>query len=101
MLLFGLFINCLWVAEIESSRKLNSAKFKVIHKLEDRLLFRCFKEEENFYKTDKRKDFSTIEKCVPYLTSVFYLTLILFQVNEDYDLVSQICRWFEMQSSEG
>jgi hypothetical protein len=69
----GIAINVIWYFFIESCKKLNGAKFQVIHKMEKELPYAPFKEEEKIYKEDKRLDFSTIEKWIPIVFCVVYL----------------------------
>ena len=64
VLIFGILINICWFLLIQSYKKLNSAKFKIIQEMERNLPYQCFAAEEEYYKQDKRKEFSDIEKYV-------------------------------------
>ena len=55
----------LWILQIQSYKKLNQAKFKVIAEMEKQLPIAIYAEEEKIYKKDKRIDFSDIEIWVP------------------------------------
>lgn len=79
LLLFGILVNFLWINMISSYKKLNSAKFKVIHELEENLPYPCFKKEEEFYKSMGRSDFSIIEKYIPRLLITIYSVAFLYE----------------------
>ena len=65
LLILGTVIAFVWRASIESYQKLNAAKFKVINKVEKQLPIQIFTDEWKYYKEDKRRDFSDIEKRLP------------------------------------
>lgn len=79
LLLFGILVNFLWINMIASYKKLNSAKFKVIHELEENLPYQCFKKEEEFYKSMGRSDFSIIEKYIPWLLITMYFLAFVYE----------------------
>ncbi|MBR1480223.1 MAG: hypothetical protein IJ599_05055 [Alphaproteobacteria bacterium] len=80
-LILGVLINICWFLLLQSYKKLNSAKFKVIQEVERNLPYQCFTAEERYYKQDKRKDFSAIEKCVPIVIIICYLIVFLEGLN--------------------
>ncbi len=62
----GILLAVTWRALIISYKKLNSAKFKVINKIEkDYLPVHPYVDEYEYYQQDGRKDFSTIEQNIP------------------------------------
>lgn len=61
----GIVVNCVWIYLLVFYKKLNVAKFKVIQEMEKEISYRCFSNEEDFYKADNRKDFATIERWIP------------------------------------
>lgn len=78
LLFFGICINCLWIELIKSYRDLNNAKFKVIHGMEQQLCCKCFKQEEEIYKTIKRQSITNIEKRLPYLIMGLYGIMLIY-----------------------
>lgn len=68
-------LNFWWSSHITSSIKLNRAKFKVIHEMEEELPYAPFKREERFYISDKRRDISSVEKYLPFLFIMLHLLI--------------------------
>lgn len=74
--LVGVLISLVWLKNICAYRELNSAKFKVIHELEEHLpasLFKC--EEEHYLR--KYHGLTSTEKFYPLIFSVLYIVLII------------------------
>ncbi len=67
----------IWITTIDSYRKLNTAKFKVIQRLEDSLEFKCFQIEERYLNDMKYLQLTKIEKNIPYLFIALNLILLL------------------------
>lgn len=74
----GGIICVIWSTNIDSFKKLNSAKFKVIHELENHLPAQIFKKEEEYlYKYHK---LTSIEKKIPYVFLIFYIILLVMSL---------------------
>jgi len=82
--LAGIAICFLWVQGVRSYKLLNSAKFEVIHTLEERLPVSPFKDEWTYLTKDgdgkKHKPFNEIEKRVPIVLGIMHGTQLLLQV---------------------
>lgn len=71
----GMLLCLSWISNLTSYKKLNNAKFKVIHDLEEHLPARTFTKEDehlNSYYT-----LVNLEKYIPYLFMILYGTIIL------------------------
>lgn len=79
--LAGITISIVWFQNIESYKKLNSAKFKVIQEMERKLPYAMFAQEEAYYKEAKRKDFTSFEKWVPLLFGALYFIFLVIAAN--------------------
>lgn len=68
----GIAVCAAWVAHINYFRDLNSAKFKVIHEIEDHLPAQCFKKEWDIYKGGNRAWLTAtrIDRVLPFLFMV-------------------------------
>jgi len=80
----GLSLSVVWYMNIESYRLLNSAKFKVIHEIEQELPYPCFDKEWQFRKTDNPSKayprFTQIEKFMPIMMGIIFVILLLVGV---------------------
>ena len=76
MSVLGILLCLAWMTNISSYKRLNSAKFKVIHELEEHLPARPFTREDNYlnghYKLAK------VEKYIPYLFILAYILTIVY-----------------------
>lgn len=75
----GIVISIVWIQSIASYRELNSAKFKVIHELEQSMpacLFRC---EQKYYE-GKRQGLSFTERWCPILFVALYSAVIAITI---------------------
>ena len=70
----GILLCIVWISNISSYKKLNSAKFKVIHKLEEQLPEKPFTNEDLYLKGNY--ELTKIEKVIPLLFIVSYLLII-------------------------
>jgi hypothetical protein len=77
----GIFISVNWRLAIESYQKLNAAKFGVIKKLEKQLPVQVFSDEQDLYKKDKRRSFTSIEEWIPLVFIVAYISIALWGVS--------------------
>lgn len=80
--IFGLIISIIFYFLINSYKQLNTAKFKIIHEIENDLPIKLFSREWDIL--GKWKDykkyypFSHIEKLIPFVFWVIYLLIILY-----------------------
>lgn len=72
--MIGRCLNSVWRAHLDAYRQLNSAKFKVIHDLEECLSHRCFKNEWDFVKKEGQvyKGLTNIEKRIANILDWLY-----------------------------
>jgi len=78
----GLLICCVWYVSIRSYRQLNSAKFEVIHEIEQQLPFACFVREWSILgrgkDTKKYLQLSRTEQYVPVLLGSPFLLVLAY-----------------------
>ena len=73
LLLIGTIISLLWFNHINSYKLLNAAKFRVIHKMERKLPFRVFYEEDiELRKEYYKKKITKLERYVPLTFMILY-----------------------------
>lgn len=73
-------IMCLaWAAMLSSYRKINTAKFEVIHELEAKLPAAPFRREKEIYEALRRRPLSQVEKSVPYVFMALYLAFVVLR----------------------
>jgi len=77
----GLLISILWFEMICNYRRLNKAKFDVIHEIEKRLPISLFKMEQDILERSKYRKLSKIENCVPLVFLIFYLAILAFTLS--------------------
>ena len=84
--ILGVLVCIIWYVNIRSYRQLNTAKFQVIHEMEERLSYSPYKIEwEILGKAhDYKKYFqlSRIEAYVPLILLLPYLTLIIYSIKK-------------------
>jgi hypothetical protein len=73
--LTGILISAVWYANINSFKKLNSAKFKVIHAIEHYLPLRIYQKEDEYLSGYYK--LTSCEKYVPFIFGTLYLVLIV------------------------
>ncbi len=82
--LIGLIISLFWFFLIEQYKKLNTAKFKVINKIEEKLPVMGFSFEWSLLKKGKERriywPLTHIEMLIPLFLSAVYLCLLLVTV---------------------
>ncbi len=87
VLLFGVLINIIWFCKINSYKRLNSAKFKVVNFVEKQLPIEVFNMEYKILKEGKHKNLSFYESCIPLVfITVFVLKMFIY----NFDLLKQI-----------
>jgi len=84
---FGLLVCASWLYTIFSYKQLNSIKFEVLHKLEEKLPFQFFAEE--WKHQDKYPRLTIVERTLPIAFGLLFLGFLV------YGLASAFC--FESQ----
>ena len=81
---FGLLLAVTWHGAIRSYRQLNTAKFKVLHELEEKLAFPFSRREWYLLAkgTDRKvyQQLTAVESRVPIIFGVFFLMLLLIEI---------------------
>lgn len=72
----GIIISIVWHKNIESYRSLNSAKFKVIHEIEEYMPARIYQKEDEYLKRNYYK-LTSVEKWIPFIFGILYVIIIL------------------------
>ncbi len=78
--LIGIATAILWKQNISYYRKLNEAKFKVIHEIEKSLPVDMFRLEHEHYRREKCNDATQIESKIPWLFGIAYALVLIIQV---------------------
>ncbi|MEM8565579.1 MAG: hypothetical protein AAGF85_03915 [Bacteroidota bacterium] len=82
--ILGLIICLIWAVNIRSYRKLNTAKFKIIHELETRLNYPGFTIEwEILGKGMDKKNYlqlTRVEALIPSILTIPFLTLSIYAI---------------------
>jgi len=80
----GLSLCLLWNINLDSHRRLNAGKFKVIHEIEQNLPFLCYEREwEIIGKGEKDKryfPFTKIEQYIPLILAIPYILLFAYSL---------------------
>jgi len=71
----GIFLSISWLSNISSYKRLNQAKFKVIHELEEHLPARPFTKEDEYL--NSYYTLTKLERYIPYLFIALYIIIIL------------------------
>ena len=78
----GTALSASWFIVIRSYRQLNSAKFNVLHQLEERLVFQFFKSEwdpaDQGQKSNKYWRLTVVEQSLPVIFALIFLTLVVY-----------------------
>ena len=75
----GLLVSIVWLKNINSFKQLNSAKFKVIHELEEFLPARIYQKEDEYLQKGYYK-LTAVEKWIPIIFGVLYVIIILISL---------------------
>jgi len=81
--LAGIFICILWILNIKSFRTLNSAKFKLLHKMEEQLPVKLFTDEWEYLDKGNKEGymrFSKIEQGIPIVFLILYIIIIVLMI---------------------
>jgi len=87
--IIGIFLCLSWVSNLASYKRLNSAKFRVIHELEEYLPARVFTKEDEYLKG--YYTLTKLERYIPYMFIILYgIILIIFLPSLIIDLLNNI-----------
>jgi hypothetical protein len=75
----GIVISVVWIQSIRSYEVLNSAKFKVIHELEQSMPASLFKFEKKHYE-GKRHGLASKERWCPVMFLLIYYVIVAFTI---------------------
>ncbi len=81
--LFGILLCYLWYRSIHTYKALNSAKFAVIHEIEQELPIKCFIKEWDILEKCKKKEYLIItgtEKKLPILLALPFILIIILSI---------------------
>lgn len=78
----GIIISLTWIRMLKSYSMLNSAKFKIINEIEDKLPLQPYKEEWDILKNNcEYKTLSKIEQKIPYAFGMVFFVLLIIQLH--------------------
>lgn len=77
IVLAGLFLSSAWLRMIWSYKALNSAKFKIIHDIEEQLPFQIFKDEWALLNKGKYVQLTTTEQIFPIVFILIYVVILV------------------------
>ena len=84
LIITGIFICIFWLLNLQSYRSLNSAKYKVIHEMEDKLPINLFDKEWDFLGRGKNKriylKLSVAEQGIPVIFIFLYWIILVLSV---------------------
>jgi len=82
--IFGVLLCIVWASIIKNYRSLNSAKYAVIHEMEEMLPWKVYKDEWNKLKKGNDKKIyaklTVVEKKLPWLFLGFYILLFVYVI---------------------
>ena len=81
----GMFLCLSWINSIKSYKRLNSAKFKIIHELEEHLPANLFKKEDEYL--NYRYTLTNLEQFIPVLIIVLYGFIIIFSLPSSLEVI--------------
>lgn len=80
--IIGIIISLAWIRMLKSYSMLNSAKFKIINKIEVQLPLQPYKDEWDILKNNcEYKTLSKTEQKIPYVFGVVFLVLLIIQLH--------------------
>lgn len=80
----GIFVCFIWYCLVDSYKDLNTAKFKVIHEMEEQLPVALFRHEWHVCGYGKKRDYvplTHLERWVPVVFTVVYVILIAYTLS--------------------
>ncbi|MDY0386104.1 MAG: hypothetical protein RBT65_03040 [Methanolobus sp.] len=79
--IFGVLLCIVWWINLQSYGKLNAAKFSVIHDIEEKLPFACYKDEWEYLGNGndgkKYRQLTKVERFIPIIFSLPFIVAIL------------------------
>lgn len=72
--IIGVIVSIVWHKNIDSFKKLNSAKFRVIHAIEEYLPLKVYKKEDEYLKGYYK--LTSCEKYIPLIFGIIYTAII-------------------------
>jgi heme/copper-type cytochrome/quinol oxidase subunit 4 len=82
--ILGILLGMIWFTNLISYKRLNSAKFKVIHEMEKSLPFACFDKEWELLGRGKDKEqyfpLTKVEMIIPFLLMIPFIILIVYSM---------------------
>lgn len=79
--IFGVLLCIVWWINLQSYRKLNAAKFSVIHDIEKKLPFACYRDEWEYLGNGnngkKYRQLTKVEGLIPIIFSLLFIVAIL------------------------
>ncbi len=84
---FGIAVGLVWWSYVDSWKRLNSAKFKVIDKIERRLPLAFFRDEWSILKGGHHTTLTTIERSIPALFAAIQLAVFMYALGGVVGLV--------------
>lgn len=82
----GILISVIWRENIKSFKKLNSAKFKVIHELEEHLPAKVYQKEDEYCVKEGYYKLTSIEQAVPFIFGILYVAILVFVLLSYFNL---------------
>jgi hypothetical protein len=82
--LVGLILCTVWLFNIRALKRLNSAKFKVIHEVESFLPFACYDREWEIIQQSKSRQYlqqTQLEQLIPLILALPYFGLFCYALN--------------------
>lgn len=80
--ILGIIISLAWIRSLKSYSMLNSAKFKIINKVEEQLPLQPYKDEWDILKCNcEYKTLSKTEQQIPYAFGIVYIVLLIIQLH--------------------
>ena len=75
--LTGILVSLTWITLLISFRKLNTAKFELLHEIEKEFPILLFKREQEIYNKLGRTSFSKIETNIPWCFVILYFFMFI------------------------
>lgn len=76
----SIIVSLNWERVITAYQRLNSAKFKIIHKMEQQLPVKLFEEEDRLLKKSKYFALTRLEKVIPWLFAIMHAIVLIFAI---------------------
>ena len=80
ILILSISLCIIWFIHVGSYRQLNNAKFKIIHKMEKKLPYECYKKEWDKIKKKFYIKLTVLEQVIPIIFIIIFIVLIIFSL---------------------